>query len=291
MQYAPSEVFARTGSGDYMPTAIPLIDDFLHPKFMDFCEEINHPFQVHRKLWEFAFITEKLRVAGAIKPGSRGLCFGSGKEPLPALFAKQGCQVVATDAPVEVSDGQWGLSGQHALGIQDLLRLDILEEEIFRDRVSFQPCDMNHISDDLKDFDFCWSACCLEHLGSLRHGLDFIINSVEKTLKPGGFACHTTELNLSSNSDTLEEPGLSLYRKKDLEILANELTRMGHKVSNILIRQGASPVDHYVDVPPYEAGHHLKIMAGKYVTTSVGLIIKKGGAFGFKSMIRNLGFK
>ena len=34
-------------------------------------------------------------------------------------------------------------------------------------------------------FDFVWSACAFEHLGSILNGLEFVVNSV-KCLKPGG---------------------------------------------------------------------------------------------------------
>lgn len=76
---------------------------------------------------------------------------------------------------------------------------------------------MNAINANLQDYDFCWSSCALEHLGDLRRGFDFIINSVEKTLKVGGIACHTTEFNLSPNDTTVASGPTVLYRRKDLD--------------------------------------------------------------------------
>ena len=56
---------------------------------------------LHRKMWEWLFIAEALRERGLLGPGRRGLGFGVGQEPLVALFAAQGCDVVATDQPHE----------------------------------------------------------------------------------------------------------------------------------------------------------------------------------------------
>jgi len=63
---------------------------------------------------------------------------------------------------------------------------------------------MNAAPSDLSDFDFCWSASAFEHFGSIDQGLAFIERIIE-CLKPGGRAVHTTELNVSSNDDTVAE--------------------------------------------------------------------------------------
>ena len=44
-----------------------------------------------------AGIAQALYERGKLKPGSRGLGFAVGKEPLSDLFASFGCDVVATD--------------------------------------------------------------------------------------------------------------------------------------------------------------------------------------------------
>ncbi|HZH50254.1 MAG TPA: hypothetical protein VEZ16_00080 [Microvirga sp.] len=274
--YVPTEVFAGTYAGEYMPASIPLASDFMHPEFSRFLEGIRHPFQIHRKIWEFAYIAHHLERMGALGPGKRGLCFGAGEEPLPAFFAKRGSHIVATDAPAEIVLGKWIETAQHSDNIGKLAKPEIIDNKLFTERVTFEPCDMNAISPHLKEFDFCWSACCLEHLGSLRHGLDFIINSVEKTLKIGGVACHTTELNLSSNEDTLESEHMSLFRRRDLEELIEDLRRRGHEVLPLVVTPGATPIDHYIDLPPYLNDPHLKLRLGGFVSTSVGIVVRRG---------------
>ena len=135
---------------------------------------------------------------------------------------------------------------------------------------------MMRIPDALADYDFCWSSCALEHLGSLNAGMDFIVESVEKTLRVGGVACHTTELNLSSDSATLEEGGTVLYRKKDLLSLIDRLERRGHTVEPFSIAPDTHVLDSFVDTPPYEQSPHLKLQLMGYVSTSVGLTIRRG---------------
>ncbi len=228
----------------------------------------------HRKLWEYAYIYAALRLAGCLKPGLRGLGFGTGREPLPSAFASKDVQVTATDAPpdLEVSS-LWANSAQWTQGLDDLHVPSMLPEEAFRRLVEYRPADMNAIPETLREYDFCWSACCLEHLGSIRHGLDFVHNSLA-TLKPGGVAVHTTEFNLSSNVATMETPDLSLFRKRDLELLAQELVRAGHHVEPLNFWPGATPVDEHIDLPPFSSPH-LKLEVSGYVITSIGLIVRK----------------
>lgn len=274
--YTPTDVFAGSDTGPYMESAIPVFSDFLHVNYKEFCAAIGHPFQVHRKLWEFAFITERLRSAGVLRPGSRGLCFGAGREQLPSLFAKLGCDVLATDAPSEIDSHGWAAAGQHASALDHLHHPQIVERDVFFRRVAFETCDMNAIPARFRGFDFCWSACCLEHLGSLRHGMDFVGNSLE-TLREGGYACHTTEFNLSSNDATLESEALSLYRRRDIEELAAGLRSSGHEVGEVKIALGPSFFDHHVDLPPYSP-IHIKLKLSDYVSTSIGLVVRKGGS-------------
>jgi hypothetical protein len=94
-----------------MAVSHPLAADFYHPEFAAFLAGIGHPFQMHRKLWEYGYIAHKLASAGMVKTGNRGLCFGVGQERLPALFAQAGCIITATDAPPRYRRGLDGIDG------------------------------------------------------------------------------------------------------------------------------------------------------------------------------------
>lgn len=232
------------------------------------------PTQLHRKNWEFVWIIAALRRAGLLRPNMRALGFGVGNEPLPAFFARLGIGVLATDAPSATIAGQgWDTTNQHASSREQLWRPGIVNRESFEKCVSFAFADMNNIPVDFSGFDFCWSACCFEHLGSIENGLNFVRNSL-KTLKPGGLAIHTTEFNLTSNEDTFEHPTLSLFRKRDIESLYARLIEEGHQPWPLNLFPGNGKVDAFVDLPPF-ALPHLKLQVGKYVTTSVGLCVRK----------------
>jgi hypothetical protein len=123
----------------------------------------------------------------------------------------------------------------------------------------------------------CWSACSLEHLGSLAHGTQFIRNAM-KVLKPGGVAIHTTEFNLTSNDATIEHQDLSLYRRRDVDALVADLISDGHTPSAVDYEQGQGYAETVVDLPPFGRGEpHLRLRIADFDSTSIGLIIQKGG--------------
>ena len=248
----------------------------LEPRYRFWCDEMRSPARLGRKQWEFVYIFEALSQKGKLTKNQKGLGFGCGREPLPAIFAKYGCTVVATDLKTEEAQIKgWVHTEQHASTLQGLNSQRLCDPTLFDDQVSFEFADMNQISEShFGKFDFVWSACALEHLGSIQHGLDFVIHSMD-CLKPGGVAVHTTEFNLSSDTDTLEDPGCVLFRRQDMLKLQGELEMLGYIVSPYNFNPGQDPVDTHIDAPPYAASPHLKLQLGRYVTTSIGLIVQK----------------
>jgi hypothetical protein len=237
--------------------------------------EDPRPFMLHRKMWEWLFIAEALSERGMLQPGRKGLGFGVGKEPLVALFASYGCDVVASDQPPElaVSSGWTDSKIEFAGGLAGLNEDGLCSPEAFAHHVRYRDVDMNAIPDDLRGFDFTWSSCAFEHLGSLSLGADFVMAQLE-CLAPGGVAVHTTEFTVSSNETTLEEGATVLYRRRDIEALVKRLRRAGHAI-DMDYTEGTTPEDIHVDVAPY-TNTHLRTTLGGYVTTSVALIIEKG---------------
>jgi hypothetical protein len=232
--------------------------------------------RLHRKDWEFFFIAQSLYEAGMLQPSKYGLGFAVGREPLPALFASFGCDILATDQAMEqaIASG-WATSGQYLAQRDQLFHCTICDRSSFDRHVKFKNLDMNAISDEhFGVYDFCWSSCALEHLGSLEHGLVFIENSM-KTLKPGGIAVHTTEFNLSSNDETIESEGVSIYRKQDIELLIERLTASGHKVVPFDWSLGKGFAELVVDLPPYRQSPHLRLKTQEFDTSSIGIIIHK----------------
>jgi hypothetical protein len=287
MAIAVHELTYRRLFGDVVPPLIqPLLPmqgsrlckqaDFASDCFRYWCGRLKQAPALARKAWELVFIAQSLSERGLLAQGRRGLAFGVGREPLPALFASLGCNIVATDqeGAAAIRAG-WQQTNQHAAGLEALEYPEICDLELFRKRVTFQTVDMNHVPSRFQGgFDFCWSTCSLEHLGSLEHGLDFIESAME-TLKEGGVGVHTTEFNLSSNEDTLETRDLSLYRRRDIQRLVSRLTRAGHDVHPVDYDPGEALIDGYVDLPPYRHEPHLRLRIAKYDCTSIGLIVAR----------------
>jgi len=248
---------------------------FFEREYLAWCDKIRDPRRLHRKQWEHVFILQALHQSGIITKGSRGVGFGCGTEPMVAWLASHGCKVLATDLSIEDVAGKgWVETNQHAHSKEALNERGICDPVTFDRNVSFRAVDMNAIPTDIDGFDFTWSSCALEHLGSLRHGLEFIKNSV-LCLRSGGIAVHTTELNLSSNDTTMEDPGCVIYRKKDIEAFVQECAAEGIEVTPVNWQTVSGPADERLDAPPFSENLHIKIRLGDFVDTSIGLILRK----------------
>jgi len=233
---------------------------------------------MHRKQWEFFYVAQVLFERGMLTSGKKGLAFAVGREALPALFAKYGCEILATDLDEGDAEAKgWVQTGQHSNQVEHLFYENVCPRETFFSSVRYQNLNMNTIPQDLSGkFDFCWSSCAFEHLGSIEHGLTFVERSID-TLVAGGVAVHTTEFNLSSNEDTVESPNLSIFRRRDMEELAARLTRAGHEVSPFDWSSGPGFAETVIDLPPYAGSSHLKLQIEQYACTSVGIIVRKKG--------------
>jgi hypothetical protein len=241
------------------------------------CKELNEPAKFHRKQWEYAYIMQALWERGCIGKGKKGLVFAVGSEPLPSIFANYGCDILATDIfPGEGIVKGWESGDQLCFGIDSLNKRGLCSREILERHVSYRAVDMNNIPSDLKGFDFNWSSCSFEHLGSLKLGREFIGNQLS-TLKPGGWAVHTTEYNVSSNNRTQEKGDTVIFRQKDIESMVNELRVAGHYVEELDYSLGEEPEDILVDMSPHKEKVHLKLQLNEYVVTSLGMIIQKNG--------------
>jgi hypothetical protein len=241
-------------------------------EYLSWCKRLKKEPQKSRKLWEYVFILSALEQSGALKSGNSGIGFGTGQEPLPSFFASLEIDVLATDAPAEIAEA-WTATMQCSTSAEMLFDEGIVERERFERHVRHALVDMNSIPSDLRGYDFCWSSCALEHLGSIDKGLSFIENSLD-CVKPGGVVVHTTEFNLDSNSETIDNEGTVLFRRRDIELLSRKLALAGHEVFPLNLCTGDEKVDHYIDVPPFSLPH-LKLQVSGFTTTSFGLVVRK----------------
>ena len=195
-----------------------------------------------------------------------------------ALFASMGCEIVATDqSSEEASVGGWTDGVQYAGNLAGLNDRALCDHEAFERLTTFRTVDMRSIPPDLGDFDFTWSSCAFEHLGNLEQGLRFV-KSQMRCLRPGGVAVHTTELNVSSDDETVRDGPTVLYRRRDLMDLARTLRKHGDQIE-IDFTLGETEDDLHVDRPPW-SGSHLRIEIAGHVATSFALVIEKGSGLG-----------
>jgi len=247
------------------------------PSFQKWAETLREPhLWLHRKLWEWCFIAEILDREGCLAPGMRGLGFAVGHEPLVAKFASSGASILASDLDMERAAGTgWVESNEHAASLAKLNDRGLCDDAEFARLVEFKPVDMSNFdANELCDFDFVWSSCAFEHLGSLEAGQRFVIEAM-RCLKPGGVAVHTTEFNVGSNDSTVSEGATVIYRQRDIEALAADLRSHGHLIS-LDFDRGILPGDYHVDVPPYTHDPHLKLHLMGYTTTSLGIVVRRG---------------
>lgn len=243
----------------------------------------------HRKQWEFVYIVRALRAAGVLRKGARGLVFAAGHEPTISYFASLGANITATDMDAKraVTAG-WATTGQHASQLNDLYRdyhAHTLQQ--FRHHVSFQVADMNRLNTSwYGQYDFVWSTCSLEHVGSIALGKLFALKSANM-LRPGGIAVHTTEFTLSSQSATVEEGATVMWRRADVEELRADLRGFGFEVGGACFGSGHHWVDRHVDLPPYNSTNHnaaasrpknhMRLQLQGHVATSVGWTARRPG--------------
>ncbi|MEG4207605.1 glycosyltransferase [Microcoleus sp. Pol7_A1] len=250
--------------------------DFQTDYYQHWISQMREPFTPRRKQWEFVAIVQALQERNFLGKGKKGLGFAVGNEPLPSLFAALGCEITATDQSIDsLSAKQWGETDQLCTGKQALNVKGICPPEQFDRLVEFREVDMNYIPEDLKlgQFDFIWSSCAFEHIGSIEKGLQFVQKSLA-CLKSGGIALHTTEYNCTSNTGTLDLPHLVFYRRQDIDRLIEELEKQGHWVEPVNYDMGNQEPDLKIAKPPYTEPH-LKLEMGGYVATSLLLIIHK----------------
>lgn len=253
------------------------------------CGQIGMAPIYHRKVWEDCFVVQALWEAGALAPGQRGLGFAVGSEALPAFLAARGAQIVATDLDASHRRAQhWISMDQHGADREGLYHPHLIDRATFDSRVQQRAVDMNAIPADLHgQFDFCWSVCALEHLGSVEHGMRFVENAM-RCLRPGGIAVHTTEFNLDPGHGRLHHGATVLFEREHIETLLARLAAAGHQPAPVDFSLGDGVLDGFIDTPPYNprggrpaampVAPHLRLQVKGIAASSIGLIVRKGDA-------------
>ncbi len=241
----------------------------------------------HRKLWELAYVLQFVWQTGNMGEGKRGLGFGCGEEPLPSYLASKGCHVTVTDLePTDRRAAGWASTNELAT-LEKAYKSEFLDRETFNRLVDFKYVDMTDIPSDLRGFDFCWSICAFEHLGSIAAGMDFVESAVD-VLKPGGVSIHTTEFNFMNDVETMDNWSTVLFQRKHFEEMARRLEAKGCDVAPLCFDVGDGALDKFIDVAPYahdwrfdqggawrDGANHIKLTADGFPVTCFGIIATK----------------
>lgn len=228
------------------------------------------------KFWQNAVIVQVLYERGALEKNKKGIGFGVGQERLPALFASLGVQITATDQDDTKEQATTWDNGQLAHNLSSLNTNQICPEGLFDRNVNFRSVDMTKIPKDLsaQKYDFLWSNCALGHLGSIQESVTFIEKSLG-CLAPGGWAVHTTEVNVLSNETTLDKGETIFFRLRDIYELSLKLTRQGYIVNRLKFDLGTAPEDIHYTLSPKWGNDFSKLLFNGHMATQVVLIIKK----------------
>lgn len=271
----------------YLPSKLSTQADMESDWVAHWCRQFHAAVIYHRKLWELAYVAQALFDHDMIAPGRRGLGFGCGREPVASYLAAHGAIVTVTDLPAGDAEGRgWAETGQHVASLDQAYDPSYLDRATFNERVGFRAVDMTAIPDDLLGYDFCWSICALEHLGSIEKGLSFVERSLD-TLRPGGISVHTTEFNIDNSGRTVDNWPTVLFQQRHFHELEQRLAAAGHRLAPLDFDPGTGILDRFVDLPPWQhdmppeiadwvgPAMHLKVGVDGFVATCIGFAVQK----------------
>lgn len=271
---------------------IPSTEVLNSKDYIEFCNSIKELPRYHRKQWEFFVIQKEIMEHFEFSiVDKKGLGFAVGQEVLLPYFVSKGAIITGTDLdPNKQESKGWIATNQHLSN--NIPLNDIISENEFKEKFKSDFVDMNYIPKEYlnENFDFIWSSCSLEHLGSTQKGFDFIFNSLE-CLKPGGIAVHTTEYNLGSETDHFEHSQSCVYSKYMILDLINKLRLIGYNVKPIQFERENNTINNHIDKYPYSNGKsfdlcsniltdnkntHLNLLIhGNVISTSIYFVITK----------------
>ncbi len=222
-----------------------------------------------RTLWERAWVVSVLASSGLIAPGRRVLVLEPGTDRVPAVLGARGMEVIAAFA--EAPDAA-ALEAQRSR----LFFPEAIHDEEFNGLVRATQLAPRAIGSAPEGVvDACWSIGLPHRLGSVAAALDCFADSLVP-VRPGGLALHVFDLNIASDEETPEQPGLVLLRRRDMEALAERLIATGHSVLPLTTHPGTDPLDERVKVDASGIfGHRQR--HGEAVSAAFGFAVRKAG--------------
>ncbi len=156
--------------------------------------ELRETPRFHRKQWESAMIFLALRQAGKLRPDSMGLSMGGGKELILYAIAPHLRQLVVTDLYDAQTAWDCAKTNDPDAFIKQNKPFPVDDEKLKALRM-----DMRDLLFPDRSFDFCYSTCAVEHIGTRE---DFLkhFNEVARVLKDDGVYVFTTEVSYGNQT-------------------------------------------------------------------------------------------
>jgi hypothetical protein len=125
-----------------------------------------------------------------------GIGFGCGTEPLIPLLAKFNVSLLATDLTSESELAKtWRQTGQNTGNLEQLFNPHLVSRADFEARIRYRDMDMTNLPlEELAgNYDFAWSSCALEHLGSKqKESISFSTPAAASNLEESRFTPRST---------------------------------------------------------------------------------------------------
>ena len=242
--------------------------------------ELKESPRFHRKQWEFAMIFLALKKLGFLNENMTGLSLGGGNERVLYSIAQHVNKLIVTDLYDEDTTWDCAKTKDPDEYIKASKPFDVDDSKIKALRM-----DMRYLDFEDNTFDFCYSACAIEHIGDFD---DFVrhLDEVYRVLKEDGVYVFTTELEIGSNtvkdqnnfifsSSYLNEIFNSIKLTPDVDVDANlahheSNTPLPSNVKNLCYNNEESFIDGIMKSYP-----HLFLLRGKYPFTSIQFVMRK----------------
>jgi len=258
--------------------------DWFRAEIIDIIQhELNEFPRFHRKQWEFAMIFHALRTRGMLEDNKVGLSMGSGNELVLYSIARKVKHLTATD--LYSSETLWDCA--RAANPDEYIRKS-KPFPVDDAKLAALTMDMRKLSFKDNFFDFAYSSCAIEHIGS---DADFLqhLNEVHRVLKDGGVYILTTEFTFADA--TVPMPNNYLFSPEHLDrlIIASRFTPEKHFNARITEQSANFPLPiHMTDLSCMSENHIEKtllssglipivhMLQGKHPFTSCVFVLKKG---------------
>lgn len=240
------------------------------PVYAEIIEAMNLKHEASRWQWEQVWIVSVLATAGLIGLGRRILGLDIGNQRLPALLASRGVEVMVADPPTPTED----LERRRLIRASDLFHPEIVNFDDFGRLLRWEMFGPETLPAELHGmFDAVWSTGVIEQLGPRERAMAAIKDTLA-CLKPGGIAAHSVVLNIASDTMAPNRPDYAVFRRSDIEALAQELRAEGHSIETLNFHPGLAPEDDEVFSGP-GSQQRPKWRHGAHVLTTFGLVIRK----------------